>query len=91
MLIVFAEGETGHDFFPDSALSDPLGASSAALPTTLPPDGADFSLFALYFDNATNDAQYSITGQLSLVPVPPALWLFASALGLLGWRRRKAL
>ncbi len=26
----------------------------------------------------------------SVVPVPPALWLFGSALGLLGWMRRKA-
>lgn len=29
-------------------------------------------------------------GDVSVVPVPAAVWLFASALGLLGWMRRKA-
>jgi hypothetical protein len=29
-----------------------------------------------------------LSGQLSAIPVPAAVWLFASALGLLGWLRR---
>jgi hypothetical protein len=29
-------------------------------------------------------------GDISVVPVPAAVWLFGSALGLLGWIRRKA-
>jgi hypothetical protein len=29
------------------------------------------------------------TGTVSTVPVPAAVWLFGSALGMLGWRRRK--
>lgn len=30
------------------------------------------------------------SGDISLVPVPAAVWLFGSALGLLGWLRRRA-
>jgi hypothetical protein len=35
----------------------------------------------------TSDAA---TGSISIVPVPAAVWLFGSALGLLGWVRRRA-
>jgi hypothetical protein len=37
-----------------------------------------------YFDNV------SITADIAAVPVPAAVWLFGSALGLLGWARRKS-
>lgn len=29
-------------------------------------------------------------GDVGVIPVPPAIWLFGSALGLLGWVKRKA-
>jgi len=30
------------------------------------------------------------TDTITAVPVPPAIWLFCSALGILGWKRRKS-
>jgi hypothetical protein len=43
-------------------------------------DGSDFDGFAW----AVRDGDVG-----PAVPVPPAVWLFGSALGLLGWLRRK--
>ena len=31
----------------------------------------------------------TVTYEFATVPVPPAVWLFVSALGLLGWMRRR--
>lgn len=48
-------------------------------------------LAGLWYMNVHSEGQFSggeIRGQLSIVPVPAAVWLFGSALGLLGWLRR---
>jgi hypothetical protein len=43
----------------------------------------------LSFDGSVNDAPYDVDNiSLNAVPVPAAVWLFASALGMLGWLRR---
>jgi len=97
LLMVFAQGATGADFFPDSALDDPTGPSAVPLPSELPPAEADFTLFSLAFDSATahetfdNQAasRYSIVGEITVVPIPAAAWLFGSGLALLGWLRRR--
>jgi hypothetical protein len=42
------------------------------------------------FDFEETYTSYQVTGTLTAVPVPAAAWLFGSAIGLLGWMRRKA-
>jgi hypothetical protein len=43
----------------------------------------------LSYDGATFSAPYDIDNiNLNVVPIPAAVWLFASALGMLGWLRR---
>jgi hypothetical protein len=37
-----------------------------------------------------NNSNYIVNFQSAIVPVPAAVWLFGSALGLLGWVRRRA-
>lgn len=54
----------------------------------------DDSVMFVYFSDLTADPSTRIDIRLDsyaavAVPVPAALWLFASALGLLGWARRK--
>lgn len=36
-----------------------------------------------------NPAAFQVNVELSQVPVPSAVWLFGSALGVMGWLRRK--
>jgi len=51
------------------------------------PDGGDSNFYVGGFgDDGSNGT--GIDG-ISVVPVPAAVWLFGSALGLLGWTRRK--
>ena len=50
-------------------------------------------LSGLWYVNLHSDAFNGgeIRGQISVVPVPAAAWLFVSGLGMLGWMRRRQL
>ncbi len=41
-------------------------------------------------NNEVDFQNIGFTAEVSIIPVPAAAWLFGSALGLLGWMRRKA-
>jgi hypothetical protein len=82
--MIFREGETGSDFF------------DTAWPDTLPPTGADIVTMSLTFRQTNvlyeDDAQIqTVLGVMSLnvVPIPASIWLFATALGMLGWVKRR--
>ena len=68
--------------------------SSTDLPTSL--DISDWpgpNRMILFFED--NDAEaFDIGGDvlsIAVIPIPPAVWLFGSALGLLGWLRRRGM
>jgi len=68
-----------------------FGPPAAPLPP-LDPAGVKHSELTLDFFRAaavSSEATYMVTMSFSLVPVPAAVWLFGSALGALGWRRRR--
>ena len=53
----------------------------------------DNLLLGLYFineDDSEGREIYTATGRIDVIPLPASVWLFGSALGLLGWIRRKA-
>jgi len=57
--------------------------------TGLVPNGGGAFSLALRSETA-NNSNYFIDIDLAQIPVPAAVWLFGSALGLLGWMRRRA-
>lgn len=74
--------EEGIDFFADNG----------AVPDPLPPTPTRIRLIFEDISDPTNIQQFMFAEPLVLqpVPVPAAAWLFASALGLLGWLRRRS-
>jgi hypothetical protein len=58
---------------------------------SMPDDFSKAEDLFFYVDNGTNGQDFvRIRMDVLPVPVPAAAWLFGSALGLLGWMRRKA-
>ena len=52
--------------------------------------GLDYEFeYDQFYNHGGNDAAGIYMVRTSAVPVPAALWLFGSGLGLLGWMRRK--
>ncbi len=79
---LFSSTENGGSFYdPDK------------LPGQLPPPGSDVARMQLYFQDTVNGIDHSLGGNLTVqvIPVPAAVWLFASGLAGLGWIRRKQL
>jgi len=64
-----------------------LSASQFAVTNSLNPAATDF--FAAQISDAVGVSDSKYAGS-SVVPVPAAVWLFASALGWLGWQRRRS-
>lgn len=90
---VFPKDSTGSVFIDDS-FPDPLPGIS----------NFDERPFSLWFISSSPEVEYRVQGTLTglsvvnipplegpppAVPIPPALWLFGSALSLLGWLRKK--
>ncbi|MEQ1802479.1 MAG: DUF1566 domain-containing protein [Gammaproteobacteria bacterium] len=67
--------------------------------TEYAPDSSTAWRFYLYDGSQGNDSKgagyyaWAVTDgdALAVVPIPPAVWLFGSALGVMGWMRRKAM
>jgi hypothetical protein len=52
-------------------------------------DNVDIMLYAGDKDQAANPTNPGVWTSAVVVPIPTAVWLFGSALGLLGWMRRR--
>jgi len=74
-------------FVPSAGNEGAAGAARAAATF----DGTTLDIFVEgYAGVSGTDYAHVFTLSSSVIPVPAAVWLFGSALGLLGWSRRKA-
>lgn len=64
--------------------SDPANYS---FPLTL--DNLQLGLYFINEENSIGEEIYSAIGKIEVIPLPASVWLFGSALGLMGWLRRK--
>ncbi len=71
-----------------SYILDPLAFDSTD-PSNYPFDPNDV-LLTLFFIVEENSSEVEIYNAIGVVPLPASVWLLGSALGLLGWMRRKA-
>lgn len=85
----------------DSSTGNPRGLMTAAAVTGCDAVDGAFDLWTIVQDDGstlilsngvplTDPGTNYLTFQYAVVPVPAAAWLFGSALGLLGWVRRRA-
>lgn len=62
------------------------GGLDTNVPGAIVPGG----IVRIVMTSASGNTMYVLEGTTTLIPVPAAVWLFGSALGLLGWVRRRA-
>lgn len=95
-LSVFAslgfEGTANADFFADALLNESaIWGGVENVQATVPADGGGDMIISLPELNwSVTSPTFDYTSAITVVPVPAAVWLLSSALGLLGWLRRKA-
>jgi hypothetical protein len=61
------------------------GGLDTSVPGAIVPGG----IVRIVMTSATGETMYVLEGTTAIVPVPAAVWLFGSALGLLAWVRRR--
>ncbi|MGI9290864.1 MAG: hypothetical protein ACR2QG_06270 [Gammaproteobacteria bacterium] len=77
----FGLPDLGTDFLDD------MGSAFGVIGFTAPLSAGDYVFW--FQETGPNPAAYSVDFKTSVVPVPAAVWLFVSALGVLGWRKRR--